>query len=483
MLRNWKNLLAGAALLVVAPLASAFTLLGPGGAEGITIKDWQLPAQNQNWDIGYNLPGDIGSPVSFGEFYRWNTPIITYAFDSSFVTYFGKPGMAAVDAAMRILNGVPHTTKMSEDLSEFPLNSAQLNYEAAQLGLVDLKSSVLSLMLGQMGLGDPIRWSYGIRQRINLPDDFGDYSVTRFNYDPVTAAPSSYVNGTLWTYSIFEIPPPVMFADAVEELPGPLNNEVVNYPVAVNSFVSRPYVNEYRPLLSGYYFTSLTRDDMGGIRYLLRPRNTVIEPLLPDIQPGGGHVWSPFLTNNILTNGVLGTNGSTGLRKGLGKIRFRKVIAYQTPFKPVRYVYDDAFVDSLGFDRKQSVVRTITTPDITFAAADIYPAPFAQTSTAGWTDNDTLNGVSTVGGPGIITPPIVFTFNNTPRIVRNATPFFVAEPLLTDTNSRANGLIGSVWASFDGTTNAPVIYPINPFGQNDITYDQLRKFAEGNPLR
>lgn len=471
MLRNWKNLVAGAALLAVVPLAPAFSLLGPGGAEGITAKEWQLPAQNDGWDIGYNQGGDAGAPVSIFEFYRWNTPIITYAFDSSFVSAFGKPGMAAVDAAMRILNGVPHTTKMSEDLSEFPLNSAQVNFEAAQLGLVDLKSSVLSLMMEQIGLADPIRWNYAIRQRINLPDDFGDYSITRFNYDPVTVTPSSYVNGTLWTYNIFESIP-AQISDAVEVLPGPLNNETINFPVAATSFT---------PLSSGYYFTTLTRDDIGGIRYLLRPRRTAIEPLLPDIQPGGGHAWSPFLTNNILTNGVLGTNGSTGLRKGLGKIRFRKVLAYQTPFKPVRYVYDDAFIDSLGFDRKQSVVRTITTPDITFAAADTYPATVTRTGTAGWTDNDALDGVTSLGGPGIIAPPMIFTFNNTPRIVRNVTPFFVTEPFITNTNAR--GLFEPVWASFDGTTNAPIIYPVSPDGPNAVSYDQLRNFAKGNELR
>jgi hypothetical protein len=126
---------------------------------------------------------------------------------------------------------------MSEDLSEFPLNSAQVNFEAAQLGLVDLKSSVLSLMMEQIGLADPIRWNYAIRQRINLPDDFGDYSITRFNYDPVTVTPSSYVNGTLWTYNIFESIP-AQISDAVEVLPGPLNNETINFPVAATSFAT-----------------------------------------------------------------------------------------------------------------------------------------------------------------------------------------------------------------------------------------------------
>jgi hypothetical protein len=36
---------------------------------------------------------------------------------------------------------------MSKDLSEFPLDASRLNYEAAQLGLIDLKSTALGLLV------------------------------------------------------------------------------------------------------------------------------------------------------------------------------------------------------------------------------------------------------------------------------------------------------------------------------------------------
>ena len=160
MLRNWKKILTGAALLAVLPWTMGFSLLAPGGAEGIAAKTWQLPAQNQGWDIGYGRGGDIGAPANFGEFYRWNTPVITYAFDSSFVTYFGTEGMKAVDAAMRVLNELPGVSKMSDDLSEFPLNSAHLNHEASQLGLIDLKSATLQIVLEQLGLARRFRIRY-----------------------------------------------------------------------------------------------------------------------------------------------------------------------------------------------------------------------------------------------------------------------------------------------------------------------------------
>ena len=467
MLRNWKKILTGAAVLAATPMLMGFSLLGPGGAEGVAAKLWQLPAANAGWDIGYNRAGDIGAPCNFGEFYRWNTPVITYAFDSSFVTYFGDPGMKAIDAAMRVLNELPSANKMSEDLSEFPLNAAHIHDEAAQLGLIDLKSLTLQHMMEEIGLADPIRWNFAIRHRINItPGDFGDYDITRFNFDPQTVAPSSYVNGTLWTYRIFE--DRVNKISDAQEYSAINVNEALNYPVAA---LSRT------PIVSGYYFTSLTRDDVGGIRFLLRSRNTAAETLLPDVVAGGG-VGSPFLGTNVLTNAVggTGTNGSAGLRGGVGKLKFRKVLAYQTPFKQVKYSYRDQFINTNGVTVKQGVVRTVTAPDITFAADDIYPFISFRTDTSGWINNEALNGLAPRGGPGVIAPPIVITFDNAPRLLRNQTPFFVTEPFITDSNARNSFLFGPVLASFDGTTNAPVIYPI-PL---NLTVEQIRNLAEGN---
>lgn len=468
MLRNCKKFLTGAALLAATPMLMGFSLLGPGGAEGATAKLWQLPGANAGWNIGYNLAGDIGAPVNFGEFYRWNTPVITYAFDSSFVTYFGSEGMKAIDAAMRVLNEVPHVRRMSADLDEFPLNSVHIHDEAAQLGLIDLKSLALQLMTEEIGLTDPIRWNYAIRRRINItPSNNGIYDITRFNFDPVTITPSSYVNGTLWTYQIFESIP-AQVSDA-RELPALNVNEAINYPVAALSQL---------PIISGYYFTSLTRDDVGGIRYLLNPRTVAAETLLPDVTASAG-AFSPFLGTNTLTNAIgggTGTNGSAGLRGGVGKLTFRKVLAYQNPFKQVRFNYRDQFITTNGVNLRQNVMRTLTAPDITFAADDVFPVIAVRTDTSGWINNENLNGISPRGGPGVIAPPIVITFANAPRLLRNVTPFFVTEPFITDSNARNSFLFGPVLASFDGTTNEPVIYPI-PLG---LSIRGIRALAEGN---
>ena len=62
-------LLTAAALLVGAAGASAFTL-----------------ANGTNRVVVNNL----------GEEYRWNSPIVTYTYDESFLSYFGSNGVVAV---------------------------------------------------------------------------------------------------------------------------------------------------------------------------------------------------------------------------------------------------------------------------------------------------------------------------------------------------------------------------------------------------
>ena len=81
--------LAVAVTLVVD--ASAFSLMGP-------FASWQTAA------IGYNLPGDVGGPMTLSEDYRITVPVLNYGFDGTFLSFFGANGVAAVNAAMGILN-------------------------------------------------------------------------------------------------------------------------------------------------------------------------------------------------------------------------------------------------------------------------------------------------------------------------------------------------------------------------------------------
>jgi len=457
MLRNWKIFLATAAVLLSVPWVKGFTPLGPGGGEAVAAKNWQLPAANAGWSIGYNLAGDIGAPEDLLTVYRWNTPVITYAFDEDFIRYFGPRGMKAIDEAMQILNDVPASTKMSEDLSEFPLNTTHLNYEAGHLGLLDVKSFALELLVEEIGLADPIRWNFAIRRRINVaPQNFGIYEIVKFNFDPVSLRTSSYINGTLWTYTLIEsIPAKTSF---LQPVPAVFGNDDLNLPVAASDTTF--------PTFSGYYFTGLTRDDLGGIKFMLDPRNIVAESLLAGTVPSGG-AWAPFLGTNFTTNIVaVGTNNaaSVGLRGGVNKLQFRKVFfdsLLGTAFTPVTIDTPDTVITTNGITVKQTVRRTVAVPDIIFTVADTIPITLSglRTTTAGWINNDAINGTTLLGGPGVITPPISITFNTQNPILVNETPFFVNEPSITDTNARLFGLIGLTWATFDGSTNEPIIYP------------------------
>ncbi|MCX6915427.1 MAG: hypothetical protein NT167_20680 [Verrucomicrobia bacterium] len=144
---NWQPLLSVA--LLTSPVSGfAYSLLGP-------YADWM--------DIqkGYQLPGDIGGPMNIGEGYRWNVPVVTYGFDRSFLDYFGSNGVVAVEGAIGILNALPPASSII--LSNYPQAIWRVNYRAKATNLLDLKSATLFLLLEQMGLADPMRYAFCIR--------------------------------------------------------------------------------------------------------------------------------------------------------------------------------------------------------------------------------------------------------------------------------------------------------------------------------
>ena len=269
MLRLLKIILWVGLLAIGLQSARAFSLAGPVGNGG---DSWQIII------IGYGPPRDAVAPKNLGEEYRWNIPVLNYAYDQNFLDYFGSNGVAAVDQAFAILNntftnGPSAVTQgldgYSRDLSEFPLESKSVNYLAQALSLSDIKSLTLEIMAQELGLADPefYVWTLRAREHItpgpNCPDNM-NYLVIKRNFDPVTFEPSSYVNGTLYSYSISEVcQNSVILAEAV--------------PVSVD-----PLAFTYTPVASrslgvGEFYTGLTRDDVGGLRYLLRTNNMNFE--------------------------------------------------------------------------------------------------------------------------------------------------------------------------------------------------------------
>jgi len=268
------------------PNVWAYSLLGP---------DAQYPGLptgfGDAWEvtiIGYNplTIGGIGGappffidplqtgPKNLGEEYRRNTPVLYYAADANFLDYFGSNGVVAIDQAYAVLNALTNVDYYSTGLTEFPLNSIGVNYQAQALLLQDLKSTTLALMMEQLGLADAVRYVWTLHNRhtpagATCPVEL--YMVDQRNFD-ITASPlnqiqySPYVNGELYSYYIFEncgapgASPPD--ADALEVVTDPLFN---NPPVASG--------NGEDALYFGQFYTGLTRDDVAGLRYLLSTNN------------------------------------------------------------------------------------------------------------------------------------------------------------------------------------------------------------------
>src|SRR5689334_3044410 len=165
MMRTLKWILGAALVAVVVP-AQAFSLIGPfkGAASGFGGEPWQEDGfGGQPQGLGYSLPGDLGGPMFSFEAYRWTLPLVTYAFDSTFLRYFGTNGVAEVEQALAILNALPPASAMSDTLDEYPLDSKGENSDAAALGLLDLKSVTLSFLVEEMGLANPERFVFGLR--------------------------------------------------------------------------------------------------------------------------------------------------------------------------------------------------------------------------------------------------------------------------------------------------------------------------------
>jgi hypothetical protein len=216
MFATVKRIALGLTLVGAVNSASAYSLELNG------FDTWQTTA------LGYNPNGEhhAGPANQFrGEEYRWNVKYIYYAYDISFLNYFGTPGTNAVAQAFGVLNALPPASQMSSNLTEYPLDTMRVNYRASALGLMDLKSSVLSTLLEQSGVGLAIDWIWCLRARTILNNPARtNYTVIKRNYDPVTHEPSSYVNGVLYTYIIEEFQNP-NYSDAVEIQVDPLQVE------------------------------------------------------------------------------------------------------------------------------------------------------------------------------------------------------------------------------------------------------------------
>jgi len=100
--------------------------------------------------------------MDIGNGYRWNVPVVTYGFDKSFLDFFGTNGVAEVEEAIQMLNDLPPASQMA--FTNYPLYTTRMDPAAYTLGLMDLKSQTLSILIEHLGLAQPTRYTAVLKQ-------------------------------------------------------------------------------------------------------------------------------------------------------------------------------------------------------------------------------------------------------------------------------------------------------------------------------
>lgn len=457
MLRFTKQICGLVLLALSVHSVSAFSLLGPFN------EAYQVPV------ITYQVGGDLGGPKNLGEEYRRNTPVMYYTFDANFLDYFGSNGVYAVEQAFAMMNALDNVSSYSSDLSEFPLEGQSHNYQADALELLDLKSVTLLLLMEQMGLAESDRYTWTLHDREPGPacPATAIYTVIKRNFDPVFTLtdqlqPTSYVNGVLYSYFIQEFCTGTPFlADAVEVTSDPLAS--VFTPVASGFTLYGPGLD-----LGGYY-NSLTRDDIGGLRYLLRSSNMNVEsPGINTLTAGTNfNTFELLFTSNLtlLVNQSLTNNAAQlqALYPGL-------VISSTRPIFTNVVSTNVFFVLTNYYNGPAGVFYVLPQTVITTNVATWFSHTFANVVTNSYY----TSGVITITENGFTAPPNgpagVFYPTTTSRSV--TTNFINGDYFILPTNSQCGVSIVSTQLTFV-TTLTNSLVATNAAGQTNINGQQF----------
>lgn len=324
MQRYVTKLAVLAALALGVQMSHGFALKGP-------FENYQVNVIGYRWDSYFNgIPGgvvgysDDGGPHNIGEEFRRNTPVMYYAFDANFLEFFGSNGVAAVDQAYMVMNSLTNISEYSGDLSEFPLTSQRINYQAQNLFMTDLKSMTMHLMMNQLGLDSPDRYTWTLHDRNTtpVPCPLGNsYLVVMRNFEVMSSSLqqpqySAYVNGTLYTYGIVEFCTPAL-AYTVPYTVDPLADTwtaVASQAAWIGTGPNILYDGHNAGgvgLHVGGFYTYLTRDDVGGLRYLLQTNNYNLETSGPDTIQFVTNSTTPLLLTNMFNLGLFAAQAAT----------------------------------------------------------------------------------------------------------------------------------------------------------------------------
>lgn len=305
--------------LGAAPDAKAFVLVGPMDITELTSDG------NGTGGIDFNYTDDLGGPKDLKTFFRWNIPLLTYAFDASFMQYFGLEGRAAVKESFDVINDFFSPQEDSaQDSSlhydgvsalDLGLHGFRNNYTtvwgnttAKNAHVIDIKSLTLGLLVNQLGLGNPYRYAFGIHSTsTNAAATQINFNVRQRNFDPITYKPSSHINNVEYSYRLIHDAPPSVgvtqipsFADMEEFTTDTTDNAWSAVAAIADAFYGNTAIfwteqptlfgfgmfydkqNASDPLAK-YDRHALTYDDAGGLKYLYRTNNYVYEGLDPNV--------------------------------------------------------------------------------------------------------------------------------------------------------------------------------------------------------
>jgi hypothetical protein len=180
----------------------------------------------------------------------------------------------------------------------------------------------------------------------------------------------------------------------------------------------------------GSFYSNLTYDDAGGLRYLLSTNNINYETLLPDVQGIG---------TNSFVSGVW--------RPGVDKITFipQPIGLLPGTFLPMTNQFTDTYISN-GNAMQQQLQRVTGQPDFLFSAG----TDQCSTGTTNWINNAALNNNPGGAGPGIIRPPVIIAFQKLGSDFYSP-DFGWSEDSVQDASE--------YYGTFDGSSNAPIVYP------------------------
>ena len=161
-----------------------------------------------------------GAPKEKDLLFRWTLPDFTYAFDASFVNYFGSEGIEAVHDAVNVINDFFENGDYS-GMSQLDLhkhgfaknyNTSWVNTTAQNGQILDIKSMVLGTMVNFLGLGNPHQhmWTISTIHAAPTPDPkdhpynnaYWKIGANLRNYDPLSYQPTHRINDVDYSYRL-----------------------------------------------------------------------------------------------------------------------------------------------------------------------------------------------------------------------------------------------------------------------------------------